>query len=78
MKKRTRLKITIIAGIFLCCLATYSTYKGMQNIGVTAIAGFMTILSSYIWGETRRPSIKPKEKSFKRINTVSKALKHAK
>jgi drug/metabolite transporter (DMT)-like permease len=62
MTKRTRLKITIIAGIFLGCLATYATYKGMQSIGVTAIGGFMTILSSYIWGETKRPSLK--EKSY--------------
>lgn len=56
MTKRTRLKITIIAGVFLASLAVYATYTGMQNIGVTAIAGFMTILSSYIWGETKRPS----------------------
>ena len=58
MTKRTRLKTTIIAGIFLGCLATYATHKEMQTIGVTAIGGFMTILSSYIWGETKRPSRK--------------------
>ncbi len=33
-----------------------SIFKNTENIGITAIAGLMTILTSYIWGETKRPS----------------------
>ena len=65
----------MIAGIFLACLSAYATYQSMQSIGVSAIAGFMTILTSYILGETRRPSIKPKENSFKVIRPVPKLRK---
>ena len=72
MAKRSRFKFTLLAGLFLGFLATYATDKGMQSIGVAAIAGFMTILTSYILGETKRPSIKPKVKSSKINQTMPK------
>ncbi len=61
MNKRTRFKISIFAGIILAILTAYSIHKGAESIGVTAIAGLMTILTTYIWGETTRPSKKRKK-----------------
>ncbi|MBU1718739.1 MAG: hypothetical protein KKA07_06665 [Bacteroidetes bacterium] len=56
MNKRTRYKISIGAGCILTALATLSILYGMEGAAVSAIAGIMTILSTYIWGETKRPS----------------------
>jgi len=53
---KTRLKVSIMAGIILSALATLSIFKQMEGAAVSSIAGIMTILSSYIWGETKRPS----------------------
>lgn len=54
--RQTRLKVSIIAGIFLAIIAVLSIFKMTESIGVTAIAGIMTILTSYILAETKRPS----------------------
>ncbi len=59
MTKRTRFKISIIAGLLLYSLAVLAVFKSMENVAITSIAGIMTILSAYIWAETKRPSIKP-------------------
>lgn len=56
MNKRTRYKISIGAGFLLTALATLSIFYRMEGAAVSAIAGIMTILSTYIWGETKRPS----------------------
>ena len=56
MRKRTRFKLTIVAGLMFFGLATLSVFKGTENIAITSIAGIMTILSVYIWGETNRAS----------------------
>jgi len=56
MKKSKRYTVTIIAGITLVLLAVLGITKGMEVIATTAIAGILTILSTYIWGETKRPS----------------------
>lgn len=56
MTKRTRYRLTIIAGLLLFSLAFTSVFKDMENVAITSIAGVMTILSAYIWGETSRPS----------------------
>lgn len=61
MNKRTRFKISIFSGIILAILTAYSISKGTESVGVTAIAGLMTILTTYIWGETTRPSKKRKK-----------------
>ena len=58
MTKRTRFKISIVAGLLLYCLAVLSVFKEMETVAITSITGVMTILSAYIWGETKRPSIK--------------------
>jgi hypothetical protein len=56
MNRRTRYRLSIIAGLLLFSLAFTATLIGKEAIAVTAIGGVMTILSVYIWGETKRPS----------------------
>ncbi len=58
MNNRTRLKLSIASGIILAFIAITSTFKGLETLGISAIAGMMTILTTYIWGETKRPSNK--------------------
>jgi hypothetical protein len=56
MKKSKRYIITIAAGIVLAVLAGCSIFKTMDGVASTSVAGILTILSTYIWGETKRPS----------------------
>jgi len=38
-------------------VTTYvAIFKGMEAVATTCIAGVMTVLSTYIWAETKRPS----------------------
>lgn len=54
--KQTRYKISIWAAIFLALVVILSIFKNTEGIGVVAVTGIMTTLTSYIWGETKRPS----------------------
>jgi hypothetical protein len=56
MKKSKRYTITIAAGAVLAVLAGCSIFKTMDGVASTSVAGILTILSTYIWGETKRPS----------------------
>lgn len=56
MNKRKRYKLTLIAAVFMIATTFYAIYSGMEGVASASIGGFMTILSTYIWGETRRPS----------------------
>lgn len=56
MKESKRYVITIVAGIVLAGLSILAILKGMEVVATTSIAGILTILSSYIWAETKRPS----------------------
>ena len=58
--RRTRLKITLAAAVFLVVTTYVAIYKEMETVATTCIAGVMTVLSTYIWAETKRPS-NPKE-----------------
>ena len=58
--RRTRLKITLAAAVFLVVTTYVSIFKDMEAVATTFIAGVMTVLSTYIWAETKRPS-NPKE-----------------
>ena len=58
--KRTRLKITLAAAGCLVVTTYVSIFKEMEAVATTCIAGVMTVLSTYIWAETKRPS-NPKE-----------------
>jgi len=53
---QTRFKFSIASVVFLAIVVILSIIRLTENIGVTAIAGIMTVLSSYIWAETKRPS----------------------
>ncbi len=56
MKNSKRYKLTIITAIVLIMLAGISIFKGLEVMATACVTGIMTILTSYIWGETRRPS----------------------
>ncbi|MBI5539806.1 MAG: hypothetical protein HY951_07090 [Bacteroidia bacterium] len=56
MKFSKRYITTIIAGLILAALAGLSVFKGMEGLASACVAGIMTILTTYIWGETKRPS----------------------
>ena len=58
--RRSRLKITLAAAVFLVVTTYVSIFKEMEAVATTCIAGVMTVLSTYIWAETKRPS-NPKE-----------------
>jgi hypothetical protein len=59
MKRSKRYIITILAGFNLSTLAFFSVLKGMEGVATACVGGILTILSTYIWGETKRPSNKP-------------------
>ena len=48
------------AAVFLVVTTYVAIFKGMEAVATTCIAGVMTVLSTYIWAETKRPS-NPKE-----------------
>ena len=60
MRTKSRLKLTISAFLLLGMLAVLATYNQMETVATTAIAGIMTILSAYIWAQTKRPSVNEK------------------
>ena len=60
MNYRTRFKITLAAAVFLVVTTYVAIFKEMEAVATTCIAGVMTVLSTYIWAETKRPS-NPKE-----------------
>jgi hypothetical protein len=56
MQRSKRYLVTIIAGLILAALAGLSVFKNMEGLASACVAGIMTILTTYIWGETKRPS----------------------
>lgn len=56
MKSSKRYLITMLTGILLAALAALSVFSGMEGLASACVAGIMTILTGYIWGETKRPS----------------------
>ena len=56
MRSSKRYFITVVAGIILTILAGFSIYKSMEGVASACVAGILTILTTYIWGETKRPS----------------------
>ena len=59
MKRSKRYIITLLAGLMLSTLALLSVLKGMEGVATASVGGILTILSTYIWGETKRPSNNP-------------------
>lgn len=58
MKTSKRYFLTITAGLILAAIAGLSVFKNMEGLASACVAGIMTILTTYIWGETKRPSNK--------------------
>jgi len=58
MLRSKRLIIVVLSGIFLAGLAVLSVYKAMEALASTCVAGILTILSTYIYSETKRQSKK--------------------
>jgi VIT1/CCC1 family predicted Fe2+/Mn2+ transporter len=56
MKRSKRYLISLIAGVLLSILAFISVFQNMEGLASACVAGIMTILTGYIWGETKRPS----------------------
>lgn len=56
MTKSKRLTITWVALIFLISTTYIAIHNGLETVATTCIAGVMTILSTYIWAETKRPT----------------------
>ena len=55
MSTSTRLLATLAFGVFLAAVTLYSVSKEMETVAATSIAGIMTILSTYLWSQTKRP-----------------------
>jgi len=58
MFKSKRLTIAVSAGIFLALLAVCAVFKSMEGLASTCVAGILTIMSTYIFAQTQRPSDK--------------------
>lgn len=59
MNNRTRYKISLAALVFLVITTYVSICLKLEVVATTCIAGVMTVLSTYIWAETKRPSETP-------------------
>lgn len=64
MKKRTRLKISIIALIYFGLTAWLGLFRNMETLAITCAGAITPILTMYIWSEGKRPS-DPNDKTFK-------------
>lgn len=58
MNNKTRYKLTLTVLLFLMTTAITSIINDMDGVATVAVTGVMTTLSTYIWGETKRPSNK--------------------
>jgi hypothetical protein len=56
VKNSKRYVISLASGLFLAGLATLSVFFRLEGVASVCVAGIMTILTTYIWGETKRPS----------------------
>ena len=61
MKRSKRYLLTVMAALILSGIALLSVLNRMEGLASACVAGLMTILSTYIWGETRRPSNQKKD-----------------
>jgi hypothetical protein len=59
MTRKTRYKLSMVVLVFLMLTTLMAVIKGMDALAGIAVTGVMTTLSTYIWGETKRPSDQP-------------------
>jgi len=55
MNASTRFRFTAYAAVFLAAVTLLSILRGLEAVAATSVAGLMTILSTYIWSQTKRP-----------------------
>ncbi len=55
MSTSTRLRFTLLFGLFLAAITVFAISREMETTAATSIAGIMTILSTYLWSQTKRP-----------------------
>jgi tryptophan-rich sensory protein len=53
---KTRLKLTVFVLTLLAFVAFVAIFKNMEVLATACVTGLMTTLSTYIWGQTKRPS----------------------
>jgi hypothetical protein len=58
MTTKTRYKLTLLVLAFLMVTTIAAVFKELNSVATMAVTGVMTTLTSYIWGETKRPSEK--------------------
>lgn len=63
MTPNTRYRFTLAAALFLAIVTLLSIFLRMETVATAGIAGIMTVLSTYIWSQTTRPTYYPHEKS---------------
>lgn len=56
--KKTRYRLAIAGSLFLGTITVVAIVYDMKEVATTSIAGFLTILSSYILGDSYRKSSK--------------------
>lgn len=59
MTRKTRYKLSMVVLVFLMLTTLMAVIEGMDALAGIAVTGVMTTLSTYIWGETKRPSDQP-------------------
>ena len=62
MTTHTRYRLTLAAALFLAVVTLLSIFLKMEAVATAGIAGIMTVLSTYIWSQTTRPTISDNEK----------------
>lgn len=56
MTSHTRYRLTLAAAVFLAVVTLLSIFLKMEAVATAGIAGIMTVLSTYIWSQTTRPT----------------------
>jgi hypothetical protein len=56
MTNHTRYRLTLAAAVFLAVVTLLSIFLKMEAVATAGIAGIMTVLSTYIWSQTTRPT----------------------
>ena len=62
MTTHTRYRLTLAAALFLAVVTLLSIFLKMEAVATAGIAGIMTVLSTYIWSQTTRPTTYENEK----------------
>ena len=62
MTPHTRYRLTLATALFLAVVTLLSIFLRMEAVATAGIAGIMTVLSTYIWSQTTRPTNSYNEK----------------